>query len=162
MWRWLVHPRGVNPSLHILLTSCFVSQCFSRNAASGVLLSGYFQPHITYVRPSPRRWAQRSRFAILSAGRKPELVRVFLLDFWFGECVVIRFGEIKRCIDVPVGLDTITIFSAKCVFHPEENVIAQRLLRDLMEFSVVYRLSINLVSDALEKIKIERNESMKV
>lgn len=92
-WRWLLHPWGVIPSLHILLSSCFVYQCFCRSTASGAVLWSFPGPRST----SDLCWGSRgavgeARMSVIlsppvhSAGVQLELVVVFPLDFT--ECVI--------------------------------------------------------------------------
>lgn len=69
-WRWLLHPWGVIPSLHISLSSSFVYQCFCRSTASGAVLWSFPGPK-NYVRPVLReswrcRWDQDEHHSLTS------------------------------------------------------------------------------------------------
>ncbi len=86
-WRWLLHPWGVIPSLHILLSSCCVYQCFCRSSASGAVLWSFPEPRST----SDLCWGSHgavgeARMSVIlsppvhSAGVQLELVVVFPLD----------------------------------------------------------------------------------
>lgn len=83
-WRWFLHPWGVIPSLHILLSSSFVYQGFCRSIASRAVLWSFPGPK-KYVIPVLRE-SWRCRWGIMllpwihSASVQQVLVIVFLLD----------------------------------------------------------------------------------
>lgn len=91
-WRWLLHPWGIISSLHILLKSCCVYQCFCRSTASGAVLWSFPEPRST----SDLCWGSHgavgeARMSVIlsppvhSAGVQLELV---VVSIGFSECVI--------------------------------------------------------------------------
>ncbi len=93
-WRWLLHPWGVIPSLHILLSSCCVYRCFCRSTASGAVQALIFSWTKKHVRPVLReswrcRWGQDERNTLTSSAfcRRPARA-CCSVSIGFTECVI--------------------------------------------------------------------------
>lgn len=108
-WSTAVHEEmavawGVIPSLHILLTSCFVYQCFCRSTAPGSVLWSFPGQRST----SDLSWGSQGAVGenalsplVYSAGVRLELVIVFPLDLLDVASLVPL--KSKSCMTIPLS-----------------------------------------------------------